>query len=238
MPWTGFVAIALVALLFPAAAFSQPLNTEGFGADGSASVEFLNYEGPYVRVETRIQIAGIGTALGAALKSQAGPGTARFGDTARYFVIHSASGAGDGLLGADIFGIGVDAGVDHIRNLRLIIQGYLEAAYAYSERDAALLAEYITIYNAILRGNWDYFSGQYKAEVVRNVDREKAGLSPRFDEWPGRTHILIPLNTGRPGSLSAIDTSSLTRPEITGRLRSRTDMLNLMEREAEEAGGR
>jgi hypothetical protein len=244
----GFEAIALAALLFPVDAFGQPADTEKSGADGSASLEFLNYQGPYARVETRAQIAGVGTALGSALENSAGAGTMRLGDTARYFVIHPASGDGDGdgLLNADIFGIGVDAGVDHIRNLRLIIQGYLEAAYAYSERDAALLAEYITVYNAAFRGNRDYFSGRYKTEVMRYVDREKAGLSLRFDEWPGRTHILIPLNTGRYGTLSAVDTASLTVPEVIGALRSRDDkgidplkaMANLKEREAEEAEAR
>jgi hypothetical protein len=161
-------------------------------------------------------------------------------------VIHSVSDPEGDRLDADIFGLGVDAGVDHIRNLRLIIQGYLESVYSYSEGDASLLAEYITIYNAVFRGNWGYFGGRYKTAVIQYVDREKAGLSVRFDEWPGRTHMLIPLNLGRSGSLSAIDTSSLTRPEVIDEMRSRDDMgldsrkdmVDIKEREAEEAAER
>jgi hypothetical protein len=231
----------LMILLFPAAAFTQPVDTQELSAGGS-TVEFLNYEGPYARIETRNQIRGIGSALGDSVNA----GIARPGGTNRYFVIHSVTDPEGDRLDADIFGLGIDVGVDHIRNLRLIIQGYLESAYRYSERDAALLAEYITVYNAVFRGNWNYFGGRYKTAVIQNVEREKAGLSVRFDEWPGRTNMLIPLNLAVAGSLSAIDTSSLTRPEVIEEMRSqdrmgidsRKDMVDIKEREAEEAGNR
>jgi hypothetical protein len=161
----------------------------------------------------------------------------------RYFVIHSVSPA-DGLkMDAAIFGLGMDVGVDHIRNLRLIIQGYLEGAYSYSERDASLLAEYITIYNAVYRGDFDFFSTRYKDAVMENVTKEKAGLSIRFDEWPGQTLMIIPLGLARPGSLSSIDTSAFIDSRVREQLRedpdrgldTRRDMVNLLERQAEEA---
>ncbi|MDR1900070.1 MAG: hypothetical protein LBQ55_08690 [Treponema sp.] len=204
-----------------------------------APVTFINYEGPHSRIETRAQIRNIGYGLGAAV----GGGTARPGVSSRYYVIHSVSAPDGDKLDADIFGLGVDTGVDHIRNLRRIIQGYLEGAYGYSERDASLLAEYITIYNAIYRGNWDYFGGRYKNPVIQNLVRERAGLSIRYDEWPGRTMMLIPLGSGRGGPLSTIDTSSLTDGRVTEELRKeedrgvdqRRDMVDLKEREAEEA---
>jgi hypothetical protein len=58
--------------------------------------------------------------------------------------------------------------------------------------------------------------------------------------------MLIPLNVGSSGSLSAIDTSSLTRPEVIDELRSqddmgldsRKDMVDIKEREAAEAAER
>ena len=203
-------------------------------------VEFINYEGPYSRIETRAQIRSIGYALGLNVKG----GAARDGATGRYFVIHSVS-APDGLkLDADILGLGVDVGVDHIRNLRLIIQGYLEAAYDYTERDAALLAEYITVYNAVYRGDMDYFGSRYKKPVMDNLTPEKAGLALRYDEWPGQTLMLIPLGTGMGGPLSTVDTSSVTDTRVTESLRQepdasleqRKEMVDLKEREAEEAG--
>ncbi|MDR2785667.1 MAG: hypothetical protein LBB83_07110, partial [Treponema sp.] len=219
----GFGLYSLLLLLFPAPVFTQPVDLEELGTGGSASIDFINYEGSYARIETRNQILGIGTTLGTAVNA-GGAETARSGNGNRYFVIHLVSDPEGDRLDADVFGLGVDVGVDHIRNLRLIIQGYLESAYSYSARDASLLAEYITIYNAVFRGNWNYFGGRYKTPVIQQVDQAKAGLSVRFDEWPGRTHMLIPLNLGVSGSLSAIDTSSLTRPEVIDEMRSRDDM--------------
>jgi hypothetical protein len=204
-----------------------------------APVDFISYEGPQDRIDSLEQIRGIGTALGTVIRG----GADQAGPAGRYFVIHSISPQDGDKLDADIFGLGIDVGVDHIRNLRLIIQGYLELAYEYTPQDAALLAEYVTIYNAVFRGNWDYFGNRYKIPVMDNLSPEKAGLSIRFDEWPGQTLMLIPLGTGVPGSLSALDTTILTSPEIVEELRrdedrgieQRKEMVDLKEREAGEA---
>jgi hypothetical protein len=201
-----------------------------------APVTFINFEGPHARIETREQIRQIGAGLGQAVRG----GAERAGGSNRYFVIHSVTAPEGGKLDADIFGLGVDIGVDHIRNLRTIIQGYLQEAYSYTERDAALLAEYVTVYNAVYRGDWEYFSGRYKTPVIENLTREKAGLSIRFDEWPGRTLMIIPLGIG---GLSAIDTSTITDSRVVEELRKeddlgleqRKDMVDLKEREAAEA---
>jgi hypothetical protein len=204
-----------------------------------APVTFINYEGPHGRIDTLAQIREIGYSLGTAIRN----GDARAGGPGRYFVIHSVSSPEGAKIDADIFGLGIDVGVDHIRNLRVVIQGYLEAAYGYSAADAALLAEYVTIYNAVFRGNWDYFQNRYKTAVVEYLSSDKVGVSIRFDEWPGQTLMLIPLGSGAPGSLSALDTGALTPPEVTEKLRKdddmgidqRKDMVDLKEREAGEA---
>ena len=220
-------------------------------------VVFINYEGPHTRIDTREEIRQIGVVVGQSISnSERGlaPTLAemsvesrreysyRFnaGATNRYFVIHSVSGPEADKINADIFGLGVDAGVDHIRNLRWIIQGYLQAAYDYNVSDAALLAEYITIYNAVYRGNWDYFLRRYKTPVISNLTRERTGLSIRYDEWPGRTLIVIPLGIG---GLSAIDTSTISDSRVIEEMRreddqgvpQRQDMVDLKDREAEEA---
>ncbi|GHV81589.1 hypothetical protein AGMMS49991_01470 [Spirochaetia bacterium] len=233
---SGLIVLLLISLSGILAA--QPVDRDELGT-GQAAINFINYQGPYARIETLVQIRNIGAGLGSAVLA----GTTRPGSLNRYFVIHSVSAADGNRLDADIFGLGVDVGVDHIRNLRLIIQGYLEEAYRYSPGDAALLAQYVTVYNAVYRGNWNYFTGRYKTAVISNMEREKAGLSIRFDEWPGRTHMVIPLAYGAPGSLSAIDTSSLTSPEVIDELRkddnmgldTRRDMVDLKEREADAA---
>jgi len=222
-----------------------------------SQVVFINYEGPHAVIDTREQIRRLGTVLGqqvfdgesgiaptiaamSAEKRAAYSYKVEAGTVNRYFVIHCVSGPESGKIDADIFGLGVDTGVDHIRNLRTIIQGYLQNAYRYNERDAALLAEYITIYNAVYRGSWDYFSGRYKTQVMGNLAKDKAGLSIRYDEWPGRTMMLIPLG---PGGLSAIDTTTITDRRVVEELRKEDDrgvpqrqgMVELKEREAGQA---
>ena len=220
-------------------------------------VVFINYEGPHAWVNTREEIRQIGVTLGRQINERergiAGTLDAmsyeerrthsykfEIGAINRYFVIHCVSGPDGNKLDADILGLGVDAGVDHIRNLRVIIQGYLQSAYNYSASDALLLAEYITVYNAVYRGNWDYFTNRYKSLVVDNLTRERAGLSIRYDEWPGRTLIVIPLGIG---VLSSVDTSTISDSRVIEEMRreddqsitQRQDMVDLMEREADEA---
>jgi len=198
-------------------------------------VVFINYEGPHARVDTREEIRQIGVGLGRIISGNTNAGTSN-----RYFVVHCVSNAEGNKIDADVFGLGVDTGVDHVRNLRVIIQGYLQTAYQYSEKDAALLAEYITIYNAVYRGNWDYFTGRYKTLVMNNLTKEKVGLSIRYDEWPGRTLMVIPLGIG---GLSSVDTSTLTDQKVIEEMRKeddqgipkRQEMVTLVEREAAKA---
>jgi hypothetical protein len=231
------VLCVFFAALTGAVAFAQSVDRQELERN-QAAVDFINYEGPYSRIDTVEEIRTIGYDLGLAIRN----GGVRSGADSRYFVIHSVSPADGAKLDADIFGLGVDSGVDHIRNLRLIIQGYLQGAYDYSDTDAALLSRYVTIYNAVFRGDWNAYTTRYKAPVIQNMSSERAGLSIRFDEWPGQTLIAIPLGTGAPGSLSAIDTSSLTGPQVTNQMREdggaiedRQSMVDLKEREAVEA---
>jgi hypothetical protein len=201
-----------------------------------APITFYNNEGPQARIETREQIRQIGAVLGQAVKAR----QTRTGTNNRYFVIHSVTAADGDKLDADIFGLGSNAGVDHIRNLRTIIQGYLQESYGYTASDAALIAEYVTIYNAVYRGNWNYFSGRFKKPVIDNLNRDSAGLAVRYQEWPGRTLMLIPLNAG---GLSSINTSAISDSRVVERLQTednkgipqRQGMVDLKEREAAQA---
>ncbi|GHU24982.1 hypothetical protein FACS1894164_12920 [Spirochaetia bacterium] len=202
-------------------------------------VSFSSYEGTHARVDTIAQIRAIGYDLGRAVNR----GAMQAGTRNRYFVIHSLGNPEESAHDADIFGLGAGVGVDHIRNLRLILQGYLEGAYEYSEADARLLAEYITVYNAVYRGNWSYFQTIYKDAVIENLDSTRAGLPTVWSEWPGQTLIVIPLGTGIPGSLSAVDTETIADDKVIDEFRKddgqgidqRKDMVDLKEREATEA---
>lgn len=237
-----FLALGII-FSFPPVLHAQ-VNQSELNKGQGGQIEFQSYTGqtPSAQVNTRDQIRNIGYPLGTAIRG----GAPRSGANNRYYVIHAQSNTPEGdKIDADIIGLGPGAGVDHIRNLRLIIQGYLEGAYNYSTADAALLAEYITIYNAVFRGNRNYFNGVYKTVVMQYLTpAANIGLSTRYTEWPGRTLIVIPLGNSTAGSLSAIDTSSLSDPSVIDEMRRtdedegtgrRTAMADLKDREADEA---
>jgi len=92
----------------------------------------------------------------------------------------------------------------------------------------------------VYRGNWSYFSGRFKKPVTDNLNRDSAGLAVRYQEWPGKTLMLIPLNAG---GLSSINTSAVSDSRVVERMRTEDDkgvpqrqgMVDLKEREAAQA---
>lgn len=201
-------------------------------------IEFINYTGPHSEIDSLQSIAAIGTALaGAAQRGRAG-------DMNRYAVIHAVDTSVTAGLDADILIIGSGARVDHVTNLRVIIAGYLRAAYGYSEKDAKTIAHFVTIYNAVYRGNFDAFKAKYKAVVLKNLAADKVGLALRYDEWAGKTQIVIPLSDQKySGTLSTIDTTSISDKNVVEKMReqddkdlaTRKDMIDLKERESDAA---
>jgi len=205
---------------------------------GSAKIVFVSYEGPSTRIDSATDIAGIGSSLGKELRGSTGP--ARGGD-ARYRVIRAVDPSVKEGLDADIIVLGQDAQVDHIRNLRRIIAGYLSSAWGYSEKDAATLAVFVTVYNAVHRGEMKYFDAKYKAVVRKELSPESAGLALNYTEWPGKSRIVIPLSAGaKVGALGAIDTGAVSDKKVAESLKAQPDkgvpdrqaLVDVKEREA------
>ena len=205
------------------------------------SIEFINYAGPHDVVDSVDTIRSIGSNLAGAVKS------GRAGDMNRYSIIHCVDAAVKEGFDADIFIIGKDAGVDHINNVRLIIAGYLSSAYGYSQKDAATLAHFVTIYNAVYRGNMDFFNKKYKSIVTKNLSKDKAGIALRYDQWAGQTQIVIPLTDQKyAGTISTVDTTSISDKKVVEKMKEdkdkdiekRKDMVDLKERESAEAAKR
>ena len=183
--------------------------------DAGKTIEFINYTGPHSVIETVEQIRGIGSALGArAVKD----GSA--GDQARYYVIHAVDPAVTEGFDADILILGPGVGVDHIDNLWRILGAFLSSAYGYSDKDSSTLATFITVYNAVYRGKLDDFKGRYKPIVVSNLSADKVGLSVRYDEWAGRSQIVIPLSDARlSGTISSIDTTAISGKDVVEKIK-------------------
>ncbi len=128
-------------------------------------------------------------------------------------------------------------------NLRRIISGFLETAYEYSRNDSDVLAKYVTIYNAVVRADLDFFASRYKPRVMEFLTAEKVGLSLNYVEWPANSQIVIPLMPeAGPGELGSIDFRELIDERVIDRLREeeemgleeRRSMVELIDRVVEE----
>ncbi len=228
---------ALVVLLWPLSLYGQTsleVDEEELESQIDRSVEFQNYTGPYDRIDPAEEIFQIGRSLAAQIDGPGGRG--RIGNS--YQVIRVADPDVLEGLDADILYILPQGRVDHIDNVRRILAGYLEAAYDYSRSDALLLAELVTIYNAIYRGNLDFYRGRYKDAVLSNLSAA-VGISTLYSDWPGATELVTPLDSGaEPGRLRSIDPIELTDEGVEDQLReqedrgieTREDAVDLMER--------
>jgi hypothetical protein len=177
--------------------------------DAFGEIIFTDYVGPYLYINTIDEIFDVGKDLGSSL--QPGEGVASYGG--KYRVIRVLDSDAEGL-GADIFLIEPSAQVDSILNLRRILAGYLMSNFSYSEDDAMTLAEVLTKYNAVHRGDVEYFQGIYEPDVTSQLSEDKAGLSTLYSDWAGGTQMLIPLRESFSGDEEkAIDSLSLTDEE-------------------------
>jgi hypothetical protein len=205
----------------------------------NTAVEFINYEGPHAKIESLEQIMGVGVFLGESVDAEYS--TAGF--AGKYRVIHAVDDSRNAGLDADIFVVLQNAAVDHIRNLRHMVAGFLTSAYGYELDDALVLAEFVTVYNAVYRGKMSFFGQKYKQIVTNNLTPESVGLSTLYVDWPGNTEMVIPLTKdAEEGGLGALDTDVLTDEKVIDELRtqddmgleSRKDITEIKEREVEE----
>lgn len=201
-------------------------------------IEFVSYTGPHAEIDSLNAIKAIGQTLAGAVRR------GRAGDMNRYAVIHAVDSTVKTGLDADILIIGRAAKVDHINNLRVIITAYLQEAYGYSEKDASTIAHFITVYNAVYRGDMAAFKEKYKEIAFRNLSAGRAGLPLRYDEWPGNTQIVIPLSDVKySGTLSSVDTALISDKKVVEKMREQDDMdienrknmIDLKERESDAA---
>lgn len=235
------ISVAIAAAIFAATSIFAIGVDEDEIRSVNQTIVFENYTGPHATVDTLDQIKQIGRGLGSAIASNL-DSQRTAGNTAKYYVIHAIDSSVAEKLDADILVLGANASVDHIRNLRHIIAGYLSAAYNYSESDAQTIATFITVYNAVYRQNMDAFRSKYKDVVTNNLTASRAGLSTRYSEWPGNSQIVIPISDIS-GGLSTVDTSVISDREVINSMQedddknidARKDMVDIKEREAENA---
>lgn len=232
---------AALAFVFCANSFSLEVDEKELETVSTQPVVFENYNGPHSVINSAAEIAEIGTDLGKIIADN--PETPKnAGSSLRYQIIHAVNPEEKGKFDADIFVIGSSSSIDHIKNIRRIIAAYLSKAYGYSSDDAQTVATFVTVYNAVYRGNTDYFNLKYKKIVTDNLTAEKAGIALNYRDWPGKTQIVIPLADVN-GGLSTVDTSVISDKKVVQSMQededkgvySRKQMVNIKEREADKA---
>ncbi|TVR74283.1 MAG: hypothetical protein EA427_01185 [Spirochaetaceae bacterium] len=211
---TGLIALAL----FSVAALE--LDQTELESALDAEIEFESYMGPVDRIDSREAIRGIGLFLG----NRVAPGvTADYHE--RYRAYRIVGDPLDPRRAADVIELDARSRVDHIDNLRRIVGGYLESAWGYGTSDADLLARFITIYNAVHRGEMPFFAARYRAEVSAALREASVGLAISYRQWPGQTQLVIPIRDDRErGALDAVDPASLIDRAVLADLRSRADL--------------
>ena len=236
-----FVLFSMLFLAFfslNALEVNQP-ELESVGKD---TIEFINYTGPHTVINTKDEIAGIGSSLG----EKVAPNVANkyeTGDNSKYYVIHAVDSSVKTGLDADILILGKNANVDHIKNLRSIISSYLVSAYGYSKADADTLAVFITVYNAVYRNDLDTYKSKYKEVVTKNLTKENCGISVNYKDWAGKTQLVIPLLNPVDGGLSTIDTTIISDSTVIESMQEedergvdeRKNLVDIKEREADVA---
>ncbi|MBO7638782.1 MAG: hypothetical protein J6S91_07380, partial [Treponema sp.] len=205
------------------------------------AVQFENYGGPHAHIDTADAIVNIGAELGRDVAADLEK-SEYYRPNAKYSLIHVVDPSVTEGRDADILVLNETAGVDHIKNLRRIVTGFLQAAYNYNREDAEVIATYVTVYNAVYRQQIQVFQERYKPAVLEYLDADKVGLSTNWEDWAGKTQIVIPLNDVNAG-ISVVDTTTITDENVVEALRQeedkaidlREDMTDLKQREATSA---
>ncbi|WP_076488199.1 P83/100 family protein [Alkalispirochaeta americana] len=189
-------------------------------AAAGADIEFESFLGEVQQFDTAQAIRGIGSALG-----QGAAEDETYDYFNRYIIRRIIGDPLDRRRAADIIEFSPAARVDHIENVRRILSEFLITAWGYQRGDADLLARFITIYNAVHRGDMDFFVARYREAVSNALDPQRVGIALSYRDWPGQTQMVVPLRGGRdPGDLDAVDPGQLVGPAVIGDLRSRADL--------------
>ncbi|MBE7437530.1 MAG: hypothetical protein HS115_03665 [Spirochaetales bacterium] len=147
-------------------------------------------------------------------------------------------------FGADV--VDVNNAFGHINVLQRVLKGYLQEAFQYNEADADTLSQFVLYYNARNRGEAEKLKEKYSPAVMAAVSPQKVGIDRSYQNWAGRTQLLLPLRKSivRPGrkdienkelrkNSGPIDPAELKKmQEIEDR--RRTEDKKLLEKKGEE----
>ena len=101
----------------------------------------------------------------------------------------------NGLFGGDVISLDEDSGFGHINSVYRILASYIENSFGYSEEKADIIALYVLYYNAMHRNEKSYFKTKYANNLSDVLKVNSTGIGKSYRDWPGKTQIVIPLET-------------------------------------------
>jgi len=196
------------------------------------AVRFTNYTGEVTNPDRVEDIIGIGKQLAALSNGYSAIGN-------KYYLKRILDRTNRNLFSADIFGIDKLSRVDHIKNVRRILSGYIQVAFKKQPKESFLIASFVTYYNSAVRNDPSILQ-KYSVLVRNSIDPAKAGIGLNYKNWPGNTEMLIPLeispifgsNIGS-SELYERATEELKKTEDRG-VREREEMLQAREKELQQ----
>ena len=204
----------IVLMIFIATA-AYAIKVDEKEISGSGEVQFVNKEGKGAKSDTiaEIRAIGINLATGAMKKAD----NEKYLYAMKYAITHCIATAETNLMAADIFSIEKSAGVNHIKNIRRILSAYLETRYEYTRKQSDALAVFLTYYNAVHRGETEYFATKFNSVVMKNVTKKNVGLSTKYYEWKGNTKMVIPLSD------EGLDTKAISEDKVVDEMKKTDD---------------
>ena len=213
------ISICFIFLFTLSNIYSQSVNIDELKTNNK--IEFINYEQKITDVHNIHDVRGIGKFLSGELNT--GKEIAWY--ETKYWAIHAFDSEDLEKNGADIISLEKNVIILHINWIRHIITGFLQSQYNFSEKDARLLAIFITYYNAVHKGNIPYFTDNYQPIVLENISESNAGLSTYYKDWAGNSRVIIPLtDNASKQDIRSLDTSLLTDEGVIEELRKEEDM--------------
>lgn len=203
-------------------------------------IVFENYVGPHIFYNTRDEIRTIGLDLSITLELEEDSESSYAN---KYLIFHRLADPEENLYSGDIFEITELSYIDNIRNIQEILSQYLMSLYGYNEEDSWLLARILLVYNAVYRGDIDYFSKTFSRHVVSLLRPEDSGIGLHYSQWPGRTQIVIPLSNGlTEGKRQNIESEVLIDDEVIEKIKEseeeglelREEIVEYQEKEIDE----
>jgi len=213
---TAIFLFFIVLIFYGESAFSINVNVKEIKK--GKKVVFTNYRGRQKRKDSIKAVIRIGQNLAKKTKKSKANREIYFYN--KYSVIRAISQKQPKKFSADIVSIKKNARVKHIKYIRRILSGYLQKMYHYSYSDAYALAVFVTYYNAVYRKDIKYFSKTYKKIVIQNINKNNAGLSTKYYNWPGKTKIIIPLTKNKyNGKIDSIDPNIISDDKTNSKIR-------------------